>query len=628
MDILNDLSLPQDERMQAFHTMRLESENGYLTAFDALQSLTGKYTFCGVKSLRRFLQAVVEAENVPATLRYTALTCLLNYQVNVEEIMRGDDCEEVERKTEFNAECAEKNRELREEAAEYLSKFCQSVCKADNDLATPRKLDAIIQLMAEHSYVAVGLGCYLSFLGDTQVSPEYRFGSVSSVFKHESRNVRQNAKPALFAVLRNSEWPTMYRILSGQFILAEKSVLDLVDSEYTEPQGVLLSFAEDADLDYNLRADAADVLLGLGDEEYKVKGREIITVLGRTEVPTVFGNAQNVHTETIEESVADIIRALLTIQTAKKGNSGEEVTQEEVAAAVRELALSQFPYCNNPNCIGSIKNDDEKAESRLDSCSSKCFGLMNNRSRALSALSRIELDRARYGGTLSVTLSTVLIKLYSYIIGAKPEVRSELESRLVQELLDMSGTCSSGFVSRLANVLSGYDDLFSIRISWEEQLIANFVGRMNASAKRIVEENSPFRTNRELLLSATELFIRSRPSLTEYLKAGLGSTKATSTFKGTESADSVSIRSLAEAYLTTATADLVLEEFQANVLAEMTLSTVEWNQRTNLGLFFRSNVARIREELRTEFAEYLSESEIDLYLRKAIAVYEGIRDWI
>jgi hypothetical protein len=59
-----------------------------------------------------------------------------------------------------------------------------------------------------------------------------------------------------------------------------------------------------------------------------------------------------------------------------------------------------------------------------------------------------------------------------------------MKIRLFQELEEMAGTCSSGYLSRLVNSITGFGD-FSLRISWRDQIIANLGGRLNARARKI-----------------------------------------------------------------------------------------------------------------------------------------------
>jgi hypothetical protein len=89
------------------------------------------------------------------------------------------------------------------------------------------------------------------------------------------------------------------------------------------------------------------------------------------------------------------------------------------------------------------------------------------------------------------------------------------KKRLLEELIDMYGTCSSGFSSRLVNVISGYGD-FNLNISWRDQIIANFTGRLNARA-RDISSKEKMRINCKLYNFSTRYFqfgkIRISPSV-------------------------------------------------------------------------------------------------------------------
>ena len=88
-------------------------------------------------------------------------------------------------------------------------------------------------------------------------------------------------------------------------------------------ESIILSFAQDQELDYDRRADAADLLLRFGSPSMKLCGRDIIIELGRIEgiVRTVFDNAQNVHTEEVEESVVQSLEFLSTLSSKHDTNS-------------------------------------------------------------------------------------------------------------------------------------------------------------------------------------------------------------------------------------------------------------------------------------------------------------------
>ena len=66
------------------------------------------------------------------------------------------------------------------------------------------------------------------------------------------------------------------------------------------------------------------------------------------------------------------------------------------------------------------------------------------------------------------------------------------------------------------------------------------------------------------------------------------------------------------------------EQYQADVLIEMSfLSDSTISDRKNFLKFFREALPLIREELWEIFKEDMTDTEFDLYLRRAIAKYEG-----
>ena len=177
--------------------------------------------------------------------------------------------------------------------------------------------------------------------------------------------------------------------------------------------------------------------------------------------------------------------------------------------------------------------------------------------------------------------------------------------RLLQELEEMSGTCSSGFVGRLINTLSGFGEL-TINISFEDQLISNFIGRLNHYTRKIIEPTSPFYNER--LYDVLELMVRNmdipknkhiKLIIDEHLK------------KNREEK-----------------INFAIEYFSEQVINEMTVNSNEYNDRRHFLLFFRTFLPSLREELYEEFKEYLSVFEFDLTIRKAISLYEGTQIFI
>jgi hypothetical protein len=272
----------------------------------------------------------------------------------------------------------------------------------------------------------------------------------------------------------------------------------------------------------------------------KIKGREIILKLGG-KGKTIFDNKQNVHVKEIEKSVMKILETICYVPIMKS-NDDKFINFDYVDEEIQKL-------------IKENENDKEKI---------------------LVSLNRIRMDRTLYSA-LSITLSVVMVKLWSYI--CSNENKDEMQKRLLQELEDMAGTCSSGFISRLVNTISGFGEL-SIAISFEDQIVSNFSARLNLYAQKICDEDSIFRTT---------------------------------SFENVKKIHN---------------SENPVEDFYDAVLNEMMISSSDYKNRPSFLLFFRTYMSKIREEMFKEFIEYVSESEFDLYFRKALSYYDGIRDTI
>jgi hypothetical protein len=93
-----------------------------------------------------------------------------------------------------------------------------------------------------------------------------------------------------------------------------------------------------------------------------------------------------------------------------------------------------------------------------------------------SAMVRITIDRAIYG-RFHLSLAHIIAKMWTYIQDSPH--RDELQKRLLEELIDSNNKCSSGYVSRIVNTLSGFGDM-SLQISFEDQIVTVLETRLNA----------------------------------------------------------------------------------------------------------------------------------------------------
>ena len=120
-------------------------------------------------------------------------------------------------------------------------------------------------------------------------------------------------------------------------------------------------------------------------------------------------------------------------------------------------------------------------------------------------------------------------------------------------MIDAANKCSTGYIYRLINSLSGLTE-YNLKITFEEQIASNLHGRLNRAIKNLDDD-----------------------------------------------------------------------EFRNNVLWEMSLCSDVINKKKNFMKFFREILPKLKEELWIEFRDYITDVDFDLYLRKSISLYEGIK---
>ena len=527
-ELVIDLSIPLELRIN--YIQQFYKQFGDIESLELINRLSSMYQMSGTKVLEKYMYEITKPESdIPIFLKIISAKslCYFNTKKNI-----GYDA---------------------------LNTICEKFY--ENELSTIIKIDAIFLLMTNTSYKIQSLTYFCQIISDIKLECDYRYKTILSL---ENKNIEDKdyfLKESTLEFFSYKQNKTLYRILSAQFILQK---CNPTHSEKEIIENILISFSEDILLDYNLRADSADVILRLGSIENKIKAKDIIMMLGRINGPTktIFENAQNVHTEEIEDSVLEAIEFLSTIETKTiTGIKGSPYINFEYVKKQIDIILQKQKPKNVLKYDTEYKNFKHKKDSINIS------------------LNRIYLDRALYS-KFNYSLINILLKIWTYICSHKSEI--EMKNRLLEELLEMSGTCSSGFVGRLVNVISGFGD-FNLRISFRDQIIANFTGRLNSKARDI---SNPLKIETNIkLYEIKESYNEEKDDYMEY-------------------------------YLNT------LSSFQAKVLEEMTIISSDYSNRLHFLKFFRKNMLNIREELYSEFRLYITDTDFDLYFRSAISSYE------
>jgi len=579
-----DLSLELDLRLKVISKYYKQFPEDFL---EIISRLSGMYSFSGTKKLENFIFEISTKTDLSSFLKIEAVKSLLSFTELEEEIYEKDDDDFKEIKRESNEAISNRNKLRMIKAYSALDIVCKTL---DDDLSTPYKVETIYMLMKNEEYKNQALEYFLKIINNFLLDCDYRYKIILSIEKRGIELHKFYTLKSCTEFIQQSFNYTIYKILASQNIL-QNCEPDLDTKIVVE--NTLLSFANDAELDYNLRADAADTLLTLGSDEMKIKGREIIYALGRFfgEGKTIFENAQNVHTSKIEESVMKNLESLSSFPTMKN-QDGNYINYDQVFSSITKK-LKQIQTCECDYETTSF-GDEERDEF----CSIQCKTEYERQNKIKISLNRIFMDKTFY---FNNTLSTIIVKIWSYI--NNNENKDEMEKRLLEELEDMSGTYSSGFLSRLINVLSGFGE-FDIYISWDDQIISNFAGRLNSYARQITDSDSPFYTKQ--FDSVLELYLNKNKLYTD------------KTFEDRKEL----FFSLSENKKEDEISNCV-ENFAEDVLNEMMVKSSNFAKRQNFLLFFRTFMPSIYEEMFNEFKDIITPSEFELAFRKAISCYEG-----
>jgi len=703
LEIITDLSLPLDYRIIALEKYCSLPDMGD-NAIDVFSALAGMYQMSGSKLIEQFFYHVCMESKISSFLKLESAKNLLEY----EEVINEENCDKV---LENN-----NNRKLiGYKAMDHVCKnlkdiaapcrvdvifrlmdsdiFCANACTYFQEFVTDDMIDCKFRYNAILSLENVGKNTVskelISLFNDADFV-DYVYNKfnkmIENIFPGKKKINRQNRKywDKIFEMLTYDDLRDMYtdkfpskncgkdffireaqmaflfhepnliyyRILSGQYLLQKFVITGCVRNKVEDQ---ILLFAEDRNVDYDRRADAADILIRLGTGNRKEKARNIIAELGKNSksIHTVFDNAQNVHVEEIEESVVESLEHLNNVPLLKiEGKTIDfDYVNSQIENIIKQDKLNRQGISSRVGkevcdyCDGYI-HDKFIYESKKF-CSQECSNFFFRDGKVRLAMNRILIDRVLYS-RFNNSLNSILIKVWSYI--SNHEFSIEMKKRLIQELEEMCDTCSSGFATRLINTLSGFGD-FNIRISWQDQIISNFSGRLNASARNITSENSIFRKdprlhdiialwlnnqeNISILKNCIEEITQERDikivciDCKQYIgEKGFSSKLCKKCYNKIIYVKNLepSMKDIIKKFLSVdreEKIELCVQSFAESVMNELTLSSSNTANRQNFLLFFRVYMPSIREELYEEFKNFVDNEEFDMAFRKSIMSYEG-----
>ena len=370
---------------------------------ELLSCITGMYSFSRTLSLKSYIIKMIDCKTIP-----------LLYRIECAKTLDADGF------CYFNELCTEMN---------------------ESDIPTPIRTDTIIYFMSQKDEMYREQACnhLCIIITDARLDSLYRLKVLQSIeHRIDKTYAMYYLERSLLCFMNHASTLLSYRVVCAQYI-CQKCVGNIEHAQL-----FLIEIAERLDVDEDIRADACDILLAYGTPEQIEQSRNILFVLGGGERAraNVFTNSQNVHNQSIEDSVEKLIE-FISVYIPKKKKTTFDV-----------------PYTF----------DEVKEE--LD----QLIRVHPQRKTLEESMIRIVIDRATYG-KMHLTLAAILTKMWIYIVDS--EHYEALTQRLLEELIDSTNKCSSGYVARIVNSLSGFDNL-SVQIGFAEQISSVLETRLNS----------------------------------------------------------------------------------------------------------------------------------------------------
>jgi hypothetical protein len=609
-DLFN-FDIPIDIRINVLNELYNELGSHLI---EIIKKFTGMYQYSEINSMKIFLEKICTSSILDIFLKYECIKSLLYISIpttNNYNMFESDSESESESESDNEHRLSEWRAKI-QSALEILSTIDLA------DLPTLCKLEAIYFMMEITPLdlaQEIVIKALTPIILDKKLPSDYKFKILHSL---ESRKkilidpgtdieILSQIIKHLFSEFINCKTETSYyRCLGIQYLVANKNKLDLQDADLVYAENILLEFANDISLDYNRRADAADLLSKIGTDQNKNTAKTILINLGNVNgvAKTVFENAQNVHLKSIETSVESSVKYILSTHT--KNN----LCFKQIKKNIKNIYKQQNGYNKNKcmcNWCGKCENEIK----------SECLARVTTYTNIKHTLSRIYFDKLQHTD-LKITLQTIFVKIFSIIL--EHENKEDLVLRMFQEFEDMVDTCSSGYISRLVNILSGYVD--TIKISWEEQISANLNGRLNYCMRNICT-NPIYLKNKLKIIS---IYIDRKKykfwtleKLTEIKKVG-GNVKVSDILASSILNEEIDIPTPDE------TLDLFynrcLLSFSKHVLLEISEKSTCPYDRKNFLVFLGDTIPSIRTEMYNEFSNYISDSDFDIWFKNSICKYD------
>jgi hypothetical protein len=275
----------------------------------------------------------------------------------------------------------------------------------------------------------------------------YFFSNNEKYFKLEDHLVF-NCYKLFFDLCLERNYPYYFTLLCCKYMIQnvpEKSYI-------FRAKQFLYDISADQNETIQSRAESIDTLLEYGNLSDRDYANKQLETLGDNYVENlkmnIYTNTQNIHNETIQLSIRNMLRNLI------KENYKIKHEKEYHIEDIHNWILKYSTMLNK---------DSEKY---------------------IKILNRLLTDPSKYEG---YTLSDILLLVWKRIYTFNIDTIETLQKRFFEELDDMDETCSSGHLSRILNILSGFikDEEYQLKINPKDSLKSAIFARLNSQLRKL-----------------------------------------------------------------------------------------------------------------------------------------------
>lgn len=325
------------------------------------------------------------------------------------------------------------------------------------------------------------MDCLLAIISDDKIQIEHRY-SLFNENRSLDNEVRRKCHMFYFNNFNPPLYPIRLKLMSAQYLLqsSDRDSFDLI-----EVYGFLIRTSRCPSTNNNIKAECADILSRCG---YSETAQQILDGLA---MPVLI-NQYIENRRRIEPRIENLPEARRRILVKRRTvyDDGQNVHNTSINEGVKEI-IRELHKEHNSSIQPSTRITN------LNEVSKRIVYLSKEKSLVVRKKITGTIDRIMIDPTLfecEVNMCDILIMVWMKI---KSSIhKEELEKRLIEEMEEMNGLCATGHISRLINILSGFFDNMSVKISFKDQLknyVYNFYNKILGSmtddiSEKIIDE--------------------------------------------------------------------------------------------------------------------------------------------